>query len=359
MKLLTTLIGLSCFSLAFGQIKIGDNPQNIDASSVLELESSTRVLVITRVSDAEMNGLNPLPGALVYNTDADCVHFYDGSTWLNLCAALGLSITADPIVNLAPTIVITQNGDNYNFEVGEISGQNIVDFSISGIDLQNNSITEDKLAPDSVGSEELRDNTVADAEIDYNQVTLNDFFNDAGFITAAQIVSPDPNNSITDLGGAFYDDTALQNSITANTAAIAADGDTDSANEIQNLTLNGNTLGLSGSNTVDLSGFNNSGSDDQVLTLNGNNLTIEDGNTVDLSAFTNTGTDDQNLTSAILSPANVLQISIENGNPASVDLSSLSGTGTDDQNLTGGSLSPANILQIDIENGNSAFIDLS
>ena len=123
MKLLITLVGLFCCNILLGQIKIGDNPQNIDASSVLELESSTRVFVITRITDAEMNALNPLRGALVYNTDADCVHFFDGNNWLNLCEALGLSLTADAIVNQNPTIVITQNGENYNFEVGEIRGQ--------------------------------------------------------------------------------------------------------------------------------------------------------------------------------------------------------------------------------------------
>ena len=359
MKFLMTLVGFCCCNMLLGQIKIGDNPQNIDASSVLELESNNRVLVITRINSQQMNSLTPLPGALVYNTDIQCVHFYDGATWLNLCEALGLSLTADALVNPAPTIVITEDGGNYNFEVGEIRGANITDFSISGVDIQNNSITEEKLAPDSVGSEELRDNTVADAELDYNQVTLNDFLNDAGFITAAGIVSTAPNNSISDNGGAFYDDSALQNDIAANTAAIASDGDTNSNNEIQNLSLSGNTLNITNGNSVDLGGFNNTGSDDQNLTgasLGPGNvlqIDIENGNstTVDLSSLSGTGTDDQNLTSASLSPANILQINIENGNPATVDLSSLSGTGTDDQtlSLTGN--------QINIENGNS--IDLT
>ncbi|MGB5227794.1 MAG: hypothetical protein WBN55_05985, partial [Eudoraea sp.] len=231
MKILIALVSFSLCNILSGQIKIGDNPQNIDASSVLELESSGRVLVITRINTQQMNSIVPLQGAVIYNTDEQCLFFYDGAAWLNMCETFGLSFTADPIVNPTSTIVITENGDNRNFEVSEITGANIVDFSISGNDIQNNSITSDKLAPDSVGSEELQDNTVADDEIDYNQVTLNDFNNDAGFITGADIVSPAPNNSITDNGGAFYDNTPLQNDIAANTAAIAADGDTDATNE--------------------------------------------------------------------------------------------------------------------------------
>ena len=235
MKFLLALVSFTLCNVLSGQIKIGDNPQNIDASSVLELESSTRVLVITRINTSQMNSIVPSQGAVVYNTDEQCLYFYDGASWLNMCETFGLTFTADPIVNTTSTIVITETGDNRNFEVGEITGANIVDFSISGNDIQNNSITSDKLAPDSVGSEELQTNTVADDEIDYNQVTLNDFNNDAGFITGAEIVSPDLNNSITDNGGAFYDNTPVLNDIAANAAAIAADADTDATNELQNL----------------------------------------------------------------------------------------------------------------------------
>ncbi|WP_424270614.1 hypothetical protein, partial [Eudoraea sp.] len=359
MKNIIALVSFCLCNIVTSQIKIGDNPQNIDPTSVLELESSNRVLVITRINSNQMNAIVPSAGALVYNTDVGCVFFYDGTTWLNLCETFGLSFSADPLVNPIPTIIITEDGNNRNFEVGEITGNNIVDFSISSIDIQNNSITAEKLAPDSVGSEELQDNTVGDDEIDYNVVTLNDFTNDAGYIIGADIVSQDPNNNITDVNGAFYDDTSLQNNIANNTAAIAADGDTDSTNEIQSLSLTGDNLSIAGSNTVDLSVFNDPGSDDQQLTLTGNTLGIEDGNTVDLSILNNPGTDEQDLTGATLSGANILQIDIENGASTTVDLSPLSGTGTDEQDLTGATLSPTNILQIDIENGASTSVDLS
>ncbi|MBT8185651.1 MAG: hypothetical protein KJN76_12475, partial [Eudoraea sp.] len=157
LKHLLTLAGLCLCASLSGQIKIGDNPQNLDAASVLELESNDRVLVITRISEAQMNTLVPLQGAMVYNTDAQCIFYYDGAAWVNLCDSLGLNFTTDPIVNSASTIVITENGDDVNFEVGEISSENILDFSINSNDIQNNSITADKLAPDSVGSEELQD----------------------------------------------------------------------------------------------------------------------------------------------------------------------------------------------------------
>ena len=91
MKVLFTLATLCLFTAASGQIKIGDNPQNIDAASVLELESNDRVLVITRISEAQMNSIVPSQGALVYNIDAQCIFYYNGSTWINLCDSLALN----------------------------------------------------------------------------------------------------------------------------------------------------------------------------------------------------------------------------------------------------------------------------
>ena len=75
-----------------------------------------------------------------------------------------------------------------------------------------------------------------------------------------------------------------------NTITTAADGDGDSGNEIQSLSLTGNTLAISGSNNVDLSGY--------------------------------VSTDDQSLTGAALT-GTTLQIDIEGGSSTSVDLSSL------------------------------------
>ncbi len=230
------IVLISCLFLGnaiHGQIKIGDNPQNINNASVLELESTTKALVVTRVNNLQMDRIFPLQGAVVYNTDTQCLHYYNGTTWINMCDALntGFTFSTTPIVNNNSTIIITQSGQNYNFEVGDIRGENIVDFSLTGSDLQNNAVTADKLAPDSVGSEELQDNTITDLEIDYSQVTISDFTNDANYLTAANIVSGNPGNDLS-LGsdnGAFYNDDNLQTSIT---------------NNIQNINNNTNAISL-------------------------------------------------------------------------------------------------------------------
>ncbi|UJH68151.1 hypothetical protein [Allomuricauda sp. SCSIO 65647] len=320
------------------QVKIGDNPQNIDPASVLELESSSRVLVISRMSGAQMNALTPLRGALVFNTDSQCIHYYDGTQWINLCEGLNgttnesltivdgelvltdsegnsvsvtleslseLTFSTDAIENANESIIITQNGNNYNFEVGQITGEdNIVDGSINGfLDIQFNSISADQLAPNSVGQEELQDNTVADLEIDYSQVTLNDFTNDAGFINSAQIISPEPGNSLFDNNGAFYDDSQLQTNIADNNNLIgnhiSNDLDLSDQNEIQD------------ASEVDVVPNGNLGSDNVQAAL------VELQGDVDILNSGGANTDEQNLNNNPAIPGN---ISIDNGNTITINV---------------------------------------
>ncbi len=76
------------------QVKIGENLQTIDGSSILELESTQRAFVLTRVTQAEMTAIMPLHGALVYNTDAQCVYMFDGGRWESLCNRGGTVTTS-------------------------------------------------------------------------------------------------------------------------------------------------------------------------------------------------------------------------------------------------------------------------
>ena len=87
------MLGVFVCSMLQSQIKIGNNPQNIDVASLLELESDNRTLVITRVTDDQMNAITPLQGGLIYNTDEECVFYYNGTEWVNLCVELNIALT--------------------------------------------------------------------------------------------------------------------------------------------------------------------------------------------------------------------------------------------------------------------------
>ncbi|SFR31985.1 hypothetical protein SAMN04490243_0402 [Robiginitalea myxolifaciens] len=337
----------------YGQVKIGDNPQNIDLASLLELESTDKALVLSRVTTAEMNAIVPLEGAIVFNTDIACLFYYEGTQWINLCEELPLEFTTDAIVNTAETMVITLNGDAVNFEVGEISSENIVDFSIGGIDIQNNAVTADKLAPNSVGSEELQDNTITDLEMDYTEVTLADFTNDAGFITGANIISADAGNNITagTDGGAYFnaepfeiainnlqDDLDLKEDV-ANKSTDVTLGNSDILYPSQNAvkTYVDNVVGGSAQTIVSTDGGNSitAGGDggaflnitplqNQVTTVQ-NDLATHVGADADLSAT------NEQITSIVLN-GNDLEIT-EGGVVITGDLSALAGAGA--QNLAG------------------------
>ncbi|WP_273567799.1 hypothetical protein [Maribacter halichondriae] len=88
-------IGLLCFLFFFAnfvnaQLKIGENPNSINAASIVEMESTSKALVLTRLTTTQMQNITPLRGAMVYNTDTKCIHYFNGSQWNNLCQNSGL-----------------------------------------------------------------------------------------------------------------------------------------------------------------------------------------------------------------------------------------------------------------------------
>ena len=91
------IVTLFNLHLGMAQVKIGENLQTIDDASILELESSNRAFVLTRVTQNEMDAIVPLHGAMVYNTDTQCIYMYNGNQWRNLCNQ-GISVTTSPIM---------------------------------------------------------------------------------------------------------------------------------------------------------------------------------------------------------------------------------------------------------------------
>ncbi len=125
MKSIVTLMVLFSISITFGQVKIGDNINTIDATSIMELESASKVFVVTRVTTIQMNGITPLNGALVYNTDDDCLFQFNDGSWSSLCVNVSAGETVTALID---------NGNGtftYTNEAG-------TDVTISQASLQNN-----------------------------------------------------------------------------------------------------------------------------------------------------------------------------------------------------------------------------
>lgn len=247
------ITGLFITNFLVAQVKIGDNPQNIDPASVLELESTDKVLVITRVTTVQMNAITPLQGAMVYNTDLQSVHYYDGTQWVNVGGGgTGGPLTADAIVNPEPTIVITPTGTGDNLEVApnSIDTEQIKDGAVTGTDIADGSIGPGKIQDQSVTQDKLSENSVGVFAIDNDNLPVSAFNNDVGYITSGDIISADAGNVLESRpDGAFYNDDQLIIDIADTDQKIddhvALDNDVSNTNEIQILGLNGTELSLS------------------------------------------------------------------------------------------------------------------
>ena len=62
------------------QVKIGSNPTVIGASSALELESTNKALVVTRVANTAAITA-PVNGMVIYDMEYNCIKGYENGVW--------------------------------------------------------------------------------------------------------------------------------------------------------------------------------------------------------------------------------------------------------------------------------------
>ena len=225
---------------SYGQVKIGTQPETINPSSLLELESTNQVLVISRVNTAQMNAIMPLEGAMVYNTDAQCLHYYNGVEWINICEAFGdaLSFTSNNIQdpsNQFPTIKIVQTDNNYNFEVGLISGYNLQDGIVDTEHIVTGAITQTKIKDDAINSAKIANGSIQTVDIapglPNTVLQTNNMGNnvlwaplDASVVTGRDLTPGDASITITDgLGATLLDTDVRVTNLGITTAKLADD----------------------------------------------------------------------------------------------------------------------------------------
>jgi hypothetical protein len=76
------------------QVKIGDNIDEMDPSSILELESTDKGLLIPRLTTAEVTAIrNPANGLLVYNSELNLLQINIGTAdnplWVSIPVTVG------------------------------------------------------------------------------------------------------------------------------------------------------------------------------------------------------------------------------------------------------------------------------
>ena len=316
MKKIFIALSFLCISSAYAQVKIGNNPNTINANSVLELESSDKVLVVTRLSTTQRTAITPLNGAVVYDTDVECLFQFNNNTWSSLCTN---NNTQETITSLFDNGNGTISYTDENRRITIINKASLID---------NND-----------GTFTFSNGNGADITLDLSTTeTLTSIVNNNN----GTFTYTDENGGATTI-------------------------DVKNLETLTSIALNPNNINLEYTdengnlNEVDLSSFLDN-TDAQTINLTDNILTLANGTetdtTADLSVFLD-NTDEQNLTDASIDPAtNILTIAIENGDPVTVDLSSFLDN-TDEQDLTAATLDASNILTIEIQNGDPVTVDLS
>jgi hypothetical protein len=97
---LLLLVGLFTTKAA-AQVKIGNNPTTIGNSSLLELESTNKGLVLPRVANTSAIA-NPVDGMFVYDMSSKCAKSYENGAWSGCLSGGGpsaISANCDPNTN--------------------------------------------------------------------------------------------------------------------------------------------------------------------------------------------------------------------------------------------------------------------
>ncbi|MEO9964873.1 MAG: hypothetical protein ABJF11_03740 [Reichenbachiella sp.] len=134
---------LNFFSpVSYAQEGVGIGTESVNTDAVLEIESTTKGLLIPRMTTAQRNALGASStGLIVYDTTRDALYYYDGSSWLRLVvqpAQVNLDLNSHKIINLSNG---TNSGDAVN--KGQLDTKlNLSGGTMSGaINMSSNKVT--------------------------------------------------------------------------------------------------------------------------------------------------------------------------------------------------------------------------
>ena len=288
-------------------------------NAIMEVHSANgnKGILIPRLTTAERTAISTSAtndiSLLVYDTDAQTFWYFDGSAWVEI--ATGGTVTDDQLLTFSNDTLYIENGNSvYLGDYMELPAT-----AVNGQVLTWN------------GTNWVAQNAASGADNWGTQVVVSD----------ATLTGDGTSGTPLGVVGDLTDDQTL--SLNSNTLSISGGNSVDLSGYVntdnQNLSLSGNTLNITNGTGVDLSAFMDN-TDNQALSLSGNTLSLVNGGSVDLSGYVNT--DNQNLSLS----GNTLNIT----NGTGVDLSAFMDN-TDNQtlSLSGNTLS--------ISGGNS--VDLS
>jgi hypothetical protein len=144
---------VACITQLTAQVKIGDNPNTINANSILELESTNKGFLPPRVALTSLTSSSPLTatvaeGTLVYSdggTLADGYYFWNGTRWVALASSRINSVLVKSAADLpAPVagVITLVTGTEYQIN-GTISLADKI--NLNGCSMRGEDSGNDKL----------------------------------------------------------------------------------------------------------------------------------------------------------------------------------------------------------------------
>ena len=172
------------------QVKVGDNPTTMDASAVLEVESTSQGLLFPRMTTTQRDAiLSPAAGLAIFNTTTKCLQWFDGILWIDGCG--GAPDGSNPNLTAANvsyqgTSVIDATGIGYNGEAIPIASTITVELTNTSTDPQTYGLTATDsttgLSYTATGTIAASANGVA-VVLNHNEALMPDF--SSGVITMA------------------------------------------------------------------------------------------------------------------------------------------------------------------------------
>ena len=207
--------GVATDTAVTGDLTMTGGNFQIAANAVDSAEIADDAVSDTEIDFANVTLADFTNDAGFVTTDNDTTYTASGGvvlTGTNFTATLGTDIVSGEIVD--GTIAAADLGTNSvtsvkiqdgavalaDLATGSVNSTKILNGSIAAIDMGTSSVTGGTggiiqdgtvsaadLGTNSVAADEIATNAVNDAEINYTNVTLNDFTNDAGFLTTVDI----------------------------------------------------------------------------------------------------------------------------------------------------------------------------
>jgi len=121
MKNFALILSFFCLTLVHSQVGIGtSNPQS---SAALDVNSTSKGFLYPRMTNTQMLAISsPATGLQVFNSDANCLYYFDGNQWLS--ALNSYKVYADYSVNVQfdNLIVRIPASSNYSLQIRTVSG---------------------------------------------------------------------------------------------------------------------------------------------------------------------------------------------------------------------------------------------